>query len=321
MDMNKQPNTLYLQVCACACACVFVCVSVRDFLPVCLSVPLFFCLLLLLPRTHPRPPTHRPQNRIVSNGLVLEAFGNAKTARNDNSSRFGKLLCLHFDEQQRITSGASIQTFLLEKSRVVRGKRVWTQADTNRHMHRHAHRSTHTDTHTHAHTHTHTYTHTHTHTQVGHEANERTFHVFYYLMFCLEEEEKQVHACTTLHSRLLVSLVTHMYVSHVTHTFASHATRVCHMPHVCITCHAGALHPGMRGVLSLPSAVDNCPHIITGECRTCITCYTPHVTRHTSLVTRHASHAAQEATRSLISKTQLDQLEEGSTIFQSLFRY
>ncbi|KAI3816405.1 hypothetical protein L1987_16099 [Smallanthus sonchifolius] len=55
---------------------------------------------------------------ILKTNPILEGFGNAKTARNDNSSRFGKLIEIHFSEIGRI-SGASIQTFLLEKSRVV----------------------------------------------------------------------------------------------------------------------------------------------------------------------------------------------------------
>nr|KYP58834.1 Myosin-J heavy chain [Cajanus cajan] len=58
------------------------------------------------------------ENEILQTNFILEAFGNAKTSRNDNSSRFGKLIEIHFSAMGKIC-GAKIQTFLLEKSRVV----------------------------------------------------------------------------------------------------------------------------------------------------------------------------------------------------------
>lgn len=50
--------------------------------------------------------------------IGLQSIGNAKTTRNDNSSRFGKFIELQFNKQFNI-SGASMRTYLLEKSRVV----------------------------------------------------------------------------------------------------------------------------------------------------------------------------------------------------------
>ncbi|XP_073025671.1 myosin-2-like [Primulina eburnea] len=58
------------------------------------------------------------ESEILQTSCILEAFGNAKTSRNDNSSRFGKLIEIHFSALGKIC-GAKIQTFLLEKSRVV----------------------------------------------------------------------------------------------------------------------------------------------------------------------------------------------------------
>ncbi|KAG4987023.1 hypothetical protein JHK86_034714 [Glycine max] len=58
------------------------------------------------------------ENEVLLTNFILEAFGNAKTSRNDNSSRFGKLIEIHFSTMGKIC-GAKIQTFLLEKSRVV----------------------------------------------------------------------------------------------------------------------------------------------------------------------------------------------------------
>ncbi|XP_074380743.1 myosin-2-like [Apium graveolens] len=58
------------------------------------------------------------EQKILQTSTILEAFGNAKTSRNDNSSRFGKLTEIYFSAVGKIC-GAKIQTFLLEKSRVV----------------------------------------------------------------------------------------------------------------------------------------------------------------------------------------------------------
>ena len=59
------------------------------------------------------------EERVMATNPLLEAFGNAKTLRNNNSSRFGKLIDIHVDAGMKIC-GASVQTYLLEKSRVVR---------------------------------------------------------------------------------------------------------------------------------------------------------------------------------------------------------
>jgi myosin-5 len=95
--------------------------------------------------------------RVVESNPLLEAFGNAKTRRNDNSSRFGKYLQLQFDNSEASTmaygpkteskcklAGSTCDVYLLEKNRVV-----------------------------------------------GHESEERTFHVFYQLLAAPDSEKTQ----------------------------------------------------------------------------------------------------------------------------------
>jgi len=57
------------------------------------------------------------EDKIVQTNPVLEAWGNAKTVRNDNSSRFGKFIRIHFNASGKL-SGADMVVYLLEKSRL-----------------------------------------------------------------------------------------------------------------------------------------------------------------------------------------------------------
>jgi myosin-5 len=68
------------------------------------------------------------EKKVLASNPIMEAIGNAKTIRNDNSSRFGKYIQIDFDRNQHIV-GANMQTYLLEKSRVV------FQADGERNYH------------------------------------------------------------------------------------------------------------------------------------------------------------------------------------------
>ncbi|XP_074135463.1 unconventional myosin-Vb isoform X1 [Sminthopsis crassicaudata] len=68
------------------------------------------------------------EEKVLASSPIMEAIGNAKTTRNDNSSRFGKYIQIGFDKKHHII-GANMRTYLLEKSRVV------FQADEERNYH------------------------------------------------------------------------------------------------------------------------------------------------------------------------------------------
>ncbi|XP_028848174.1 unconventional myosin-X isoform X2 [Denticeps clupeoides] len=69
--------------------------------------------------TPPSERTTRVEQAIVQSSPIMEAFGNAKTVYNNNSTRFGKFIQLHFSQSGNIQGGC-ITDYLLEKNRVVR---------------------------------------------------------------------------------------------------------------------------------------------------------------------------------------------------------
>jgi myosin-5 len=71
---------------------------------------------LISPRS--ASPTVSIEHQVLQSNPILEAFGNARTIRNDNSSRFGKYIDVSFSKEGRL-AGASIETYLLEKVRLI----------------------------------------------------------------------------------------------------------------------------------------------------------------------------------------------------------
>jgi myosin heavy subunit len=63
--------------------------------------------------------SERIEEKIMACNPILESFGNAKTTRNDNSSRFGKYVRIIVNSESRRIKGAAINNYLLEKSRIV----------------------------------------------------------------------------------------------------------------------------------------------------------------------------------------------------------
>ncbi len=63
------------------------------------------------------------EDQIVATNPIMESYGNAKTARNDNSSRFGKFIRIHFTASGKLC-GCDIESYILEKSRITQQQEV-----------------------------------------------------------------------------------------------------------------------------------------------------------------------------------------------------
>ena len=63
------------------------------------------------------------EDQIVATNPIMESYGNAKTSRNDNSSRFGKFIRIHFTSSGKL-AGCDIESYLLEKSRITQQQEV-----------------------------------------------------------------------------------------------------------------------------------------------------------------------------------------------------
>merc|ERR1719384_2251268 len=63
------------------------------------------------------------EDQIVATNPILESYGNTKTSRNDNSSRFGKFIRIHFNAAGKL-AGCDIESYLLEKSRITQQQEV-----------------------------------------------------------------------------------------------------------------------------------------------------------------------------------------------------